>query len=326
LKKQITASDHKKRGKATRKDINVPTDSTTVILNNEDLLRKQVNNMTLHANAAYIHDQTQTAITLKGFEKAENGSITKNHRVIECINEEPNLSFMNINNSSNVELGPIVGYAQEPLLPLSKACAPLIDIVKNISFYVQIALDNTSELPPDGLTIDESAAIRLYTMEWKESHQSLYSMLNRTLKYSDRKQLKPYFKYMKLFITALAKLPCVPPSTIWRGVTKDISAEFPPGTSVTSWSFLSCTNELTVLENNLYLGNSGNRTLFSIEAINCRTIRAHSEFITEDEVLLLPGTQMIVQSQLMPASDLHIIHVKQIKPNEMLLESPFEGI
>jgi hypothetical protein len=282
--------------------------------------------MTLLANAADIHDQKRRAITLKVFENTQDASLTKSHRVVECITEESNSPFMNINNSSNVELGPIVGYAQEPLLPLSKACAPLIDIVKNISFYVQIALDNTPELPPDGLTIDESAAIRLYTMEWEESRQSLYSMLNRTLKYSDRKQLKPYFKYMKLFITALVKLPCVPPLTIWRGVTKDISTEFPPGTSVTWWSFISCTTELTVLENNLYLGKSGNRTLFSIEAINCRTIRAHSKFTTEDEVLLLPGTQMIVQSQFMPASDLHIIHLKQIKPNEMLLEPPFEGI
>jgi len=320
------ASDHKKREKATRKDINIPINSTTVLLNNQDLLRSQVNNMTLRANAADIHDQTQTAIPLKVFENTEDASLTKSRRVVEFITQESNSPFMNINNSSNLELGPIVGYAQEPLLPLSKACAPLIDIVKNISFYVQIALDNTPELPPDGLTIDESAAIRLYTMEWEESRQSLYSMLNRTLKYSDRKQLKPYFKYMKLFITALVKLPCVPPLTIWRGVTKDISTEFPPGTSVTWWSFLSCTTELTVLENNLYLGQSGNRTLFSIEAINCRTIRAYSEFTTEDEVLLLPGTQMIVQSQFMPASDLHIIHVKQIKPNEMLLEPPFEGI
>jgi hypothetical protein len=34
---------------------------------------------------------------------------------------------------------------------------------------------------------------------------------------------------------------------------------------------------------------------------------------------------MIVQSQLSPAPDLHIIHLKQVIPNEMLLELPFEG-
>ena len=73
------------------------------------------------------------------------------------------------------------------------------------------------------------------------------------------------------------------------------------------------------------LGNTGNRTLFSVEAINARTVRAHSHFVTEDELLLLPGTQMIVQSQFSPASELHIIHLKQVIPEETLLEPPFEG-
>ncbi|CAF4916861.1 unnamed protein product [Rotaria sp. Silwood2] len=76
----------------------------------------------------------------------------------------------------------------------------------------------------------------------------------------------------------------------------------------------------------MYLGNSGDRTLFSVEAINGRTIRNHSHFVTEDEILLLPGTYMIVQSQLNPAPDLHIIHLKQIIPKEVLLKPPFKGI
>jgi hypothetical protein len=35
---------------------------------------------------------------------------------------------------------------------------------------------------------------------------------------------------------------------------------------------------------------------------------------------------MIVQSQFSPAPELHIIHLKQIIPEETLLEPPFEGI
>jgi hypothetical protein len=158
--------------------------------------------------------------------------------------------------------------------------------------------------------MDESAAIRLYTIEWNEPHQSLYSMLNHTLKKADRENLRPYFKYLKLLLTALAKLPCVPQLTIWRGVNMDFSAEFPSGTSVTWWAFSSCTAALTVLENNVYLDNTGKRTLFSVEALNGRSIRAHSHFVTEDEILLLPGTRMIVISQLSPAQDLHVIHLK----------------
>ena len=75
----------------------------------------------------------------------------------------------------------------------------------------------------------------------------------------------------------------------------------------------------------MYLGNTGDRTLFSVEAINGRSVRGHSHFDTEDEILLLPGTHMIVQSQFSPAANLHVIHLKQVAPEEMLLEPPFEG-
>ncbi len=105
-----------------------------------------------------------------------------------------------------------------------------------------------------------------------------------------------------------------------------MSEAFPLGTLVTWWAFSSCTTALPILENNMYLGSTGARTLFSVEAINGRTVRAHSHFVTEDEIILLPGTRMVVQSKFSPAPDLNIIHLKQIIPEEMLLEPPFEGI
>lgn len=266
------------------------------------------------------------AIALKNFGNSAADPMTKNRRIVKATIETPNFVATNILNDVKANLGPIVGYASQSLLPLYKACAPLIGIVHEISFYVEIALDETSEQPPDGLTIDESAAIRLYTLEWEAPHHSLYRMLNYTLMSADRKELQPYFKYLKLLLTALAKLPCVPSQTVWRGVTRDLSAEFPPGTAVTWWAFSSCTTTLSILENNIYLGSTGNRTLFSVEAINGRRIRAHSHFDTEDEILLLPGTYMIVQSQFSPAPDLHVVHLKQVRPESMLLEPPFEGM
>lgn len=229
-------------------------------------------------------------------------------------------------NDIKTGIGPIIDYVDEPILPLVKACAPLNDLFYNLSAYVELSLNETPEEPFHGLTIDESAAIRLYTMEWEKPHRSLYSMLNYILKIGNREELRPYHKYLKLFLTGLVKLPCEKPLAVWRGVTKDLSSEFPPGTSVTWWSFSSCTTALTVLENQMYLGNVGERTLFSVEAINGRIIREHSHFVTEDEIVLLPGTQMVVQSQFSPAPDLHIIHLKQIIPEETLLAPPFAGI
>ncbi|CAF1125103.1 unnamed protein product [Adineta steineri] len=167
-----------------------------------------------------------------------DGSIIKKRRLVEDDIMGKKSMTSNIMNYIETNFDPLIEYAEEP---------PLENIIGDLSLYIKLVLDETPEQPPDGLTIDESAAI----------------------------PLRPYFKYLKLFLTALVKLPCVPRMTVWRGVTKNLTAEFPVGTQVTWWAFLSCTTEMTVLENELYLGNSGNRTLFSVETINGRIIRNH---------------------------------------------------
>ena len=286
----------------------------------------ELDGLHIHLAEEETLDLTQVVVVMEDSGNTPGESITNNRRLVDIFAEESNLAPIYVINDIEANLGPIVEYVDEPLLPLLETCAPLTHIIHNLLFYARLALNETLEQPPDGLTIDESAAIRLYTIEWEENQRSLYSMLNHTLKKDDREKLRPYFKYMKLFLTALAKLPCVPQLTIWRGVTKDISIQYPPDTMVIWWGFSSCTTSLPVLENNMYLCSTGERTLFSVEAINGRTVRAHSHFLTEDEILLLPGTQMIVLSQFSPAPDLHIIHLKQVIPKEVLLQSPFEGI
>ncbi|CAF4542000.1 unnamed protein product [Rotaria sp. Silwood1] len=222
-------------------------------------------------------------------------------------------------------LCPFIGYAQEPILPLTEACVPLTFIIPDMLTYVSMALAHTPDDPPDELTRDESASIYLYTMEWNNADRSFYSYLNHALKKGDQEELQPWFKYLKLFLTALVKVPCSTAQVVWRGVRKNATNEFPKGAQITWWAFSSTTKSLTVLENDLYLGTTGERTLFSIEVLNGKNIRAHSYFEDEEEILLLPGTFMEVQSLLNPAPDLHIIHLKQMIPERPLLEPPFEG-
>lgn len=226
-------------------------------------------------------------------------------------------------------LEPIFGYADEPLLSLEEACEPLLSIFPRLPKHIQIA-KRKSKKPADGLTQDESAAIRLYTMEWDaapdELYPSFYSYLNQILRSVDRTELRPWFRYLKLFLTALAKLPIQSRQTVWRGVRRDQSADYPEGAGITWWSFSSCTTSLRVLESDLYLGNSGTRTLFSIETFNARSISAHSNFTAEDEILLLPGTFLEVKSQFNPAPDLYVIHLVQKRPPYAMLEPPFEGL
>lgn len=63
-------------------------------------------------------------------------------------------------------LGPIVGYALDTPLSLLDACKPLVGIIDDILNYASAAMETTPTRPADGLTRDESASIRLYTMEW----------------------------------------------------------------------------------------------------------------------------------------------------------------
>ena len=73
------------------------------------------------------------------------------------INEEP---------IDSPVLDAIVDYADQESLSLYSACITLTEIVVDILSYASIAIDTTSKHPADDLTRDESASIRLYTMEW----------------------------------------------------------------------------------------------------------------------------------------------------------------
>ncbi len=77
------------------------------------------------------------------------------HFIVEQISY-PTSSYKNADKQDD----PVTEYSKEPLLPLAEACFPLNNIVFNLPTYVQLALDETPEHPPDGLTFDESAAIR----------------------------------------------------------------------------------------------------------------------------------------------------------------------
>jgi hypothetical protein len=119
-----------------------------------------------------------------------------NHRLVANIRDEPEQM-----------LKPISGYDREPLVSIEEACEPLEDILGNeLQQNIFIAKTNSTK-PKNGLTPDESASIHLYTMEWDERENSLYIVLNQTLRQADRMKLRPWFKYLKLFLTGFFKLP-----------------------------------------------------------------------------------------------------------------------
>ncbi|CAF5067622.1 unnamed protein product [Rotaria magnacalcarata] len=155
-------------------------------------------------------------------------------------------------------------------------------------------------------------------MQWEEPNVSLFTMLNKTLRSKRREPLRPWFRYLKLVLTALFKLPSLK-ATIWRGVQGNLTDQYDD--DQVWWGFSSCTESLNVTEQ--FVGKSGVRTLFTIECINGKAIRAHSHYKEESEILLLPGTYFRVMGKSNPAKDLYIIHLRETPAPRLYLEPPF---
>jgi hypothetical protein len=222
-------------------------------------------------------------------------------------------------------LSPIRGYEDKRLLPLPETIQPISEFFNDIEDYVYVALYN-SQNPVDGLTQDESASIHLYTMQF-HGGPSLYLLLNQSLRAKDREELKPWFSFLKLFLTALYKLPSQS-ERVWRGVRDvDLSSKYKKGTKLAWWGVSSCTTDIEVLESNQLMGNHGQRTLFSIDCFNGKSIANHSYFNDkEKEIILMPGSYFEVMGQLKPSSDLHIIQLKEIPPPITLVKPPFSKL
>ncbi|CAF1201476.1 unnamed protein product [Didymodactylos carnosus] len=216
---------------------------------------------------------------------------------------------------------PIKGYHDKPIVPLAEAIKPVEHLFEDLQDYVKLSLHNCKK-PAEGLTQDEAASIQLYTIEF-DGGPSLYQELNDALRAEKRENLKPWFSYLKLFLTALYKLPSKT-ETIFRGVKHvDLSDKYPTGFKFAWWGVSSCTTTVDVLKSEKFFGKSGKRTLLSISCINAKSITAHSYYSdTEKEVILMPGSYFEVVGHLDAANDLHIIQLKEIEPPYMLLKPP----
>lgn len=109
---------------------------------------------------------------------------------------------------------------------------------------------------------------------------------------------------------------------VWRGIPENLSSDYTKGDEFAWWALSSCTSSISVLESPLYVGTSGPRTMFSIETRSGKQIGEHSYYQNEDEILLPPGRYFKVIDKSSPASDLYIIHLREIRPPYKMLNEP----
>ncbi|CAF1468049.1 unnamed protein product [Adineta ricciae] len=232
--------------------------------------------------------------------------------------------IIDIPNQSNRNIESINGYQQEQLLSLEEACQPLHTILgTELQLYITVAKLNSKE-PKHGLTQDESACIYLYTMEWNQSENSLHVLLNRALVAIDGSQIQPWWKYLKLFFTAIFKLPYSEYHTVWHGVPKDVSEYYREGDEMTWWSLTSTTSSFDVLQSPMYLGREKVQTIFEIKTKYGKSIREHSHLENDEEILLLPGVVLKVMETSKQGDGIHIIRLHEVASyeNQQMDETP----
>ena len=228
------------------------------------------------------------------------------------------LRFAEFGALSKRMLAPIEGYDKMPVVSIKEAVQPLIDIVPNVLRNVFIVNQNCEE-PEDGLTPDESASIMLYTYESEPHEDSLYVILNTALRSEQRQKLKPWFSYLRLVLTGLARLPSER-RFVNRGVREDLRPQYPKGKSFIWWGFSSCTSSVDALECEQFFGKTGTRTLFQIDCYSGKDVKSHSFIQQEEEILLLPARQFVVKACLDSGNGLHIIQLQETEPEYPLLQ------
>jgi hypothetical protein len=212
----------------------------------------------------------------------------------------------------------VYGYHSQKLVSLEKALEAIVSEIDELPRYIKVAKRHCLYPSEHDLTRDESAAIYIYTMEWDES--SLYRVLNKALRDENRKALTIWFPYLKLFDTALDKLPTVKES-LWRGVPLDIGKKLTENQIITWWTVNSCSSSVKIIKN--FLGSNNNSTLFLIEAVNGKKVSGYTAYENEGEVILRIGTKFRVKSDPLEQSNgsyiVHLIEMDDDNDNDQPL-------
>jgi hypothetical protein len=203
-----------------------------------------------------------------------------------------------------------------PIVTLEQAVTPLIPLLPTILRYAHL-VKQKCEQPADGLTSDESAAIMLYSMAWQPLNECLYIALNIALRSMHRRTLEPWSLYLKLFITAVLRLP-FSELTVYRENSSDLSDQYKPNEKFTWWDFSLCATSIDQFQSSRPSSTRRTRTMFTIESHTIKDIRKHTYLPTDGSVLILPGTQFQVLACSSEDNDLKSIILREIQSSFLL--------
>ena len=175
------------------------------------------------------------------------------------------------------------------------------------------------KLKGDPLSADGIAYVMGYSDE--ATTPPLYADMNNKSYDKDRSLFTPYSQYMVGLVKHMKGIEVYPNHQVFRGVKVDLRDQYPQGRKVTWHGFCSTTKSAKVLENPLFCGEVGKRTIFAIQLTQgqAREISRYSLVESEDEILLPPGCKFEVQSVL-PQGDLTIIQLLEVASKDWVFD------
>ena len=170
------------------------------------------------------------------------------------------LRFVDVDPDEDLENeSPVYGVQDAEDMPLEEACTVAKAACGQLATWnLELALaaaaravkrlEKNGELAP--LLRDEARAVHVYTQE-----SLFYKELNKRLRLRERESLKPFFPYLKHFLTGLHRL-APEDDTVYRGVRLDLSAKYGKGNDLVWWAFSSATSTAVVLNTTYSSGQS----------------------------------------------------------------------
>jgi uracil DNA glycosylase len=198
---------------------------------------------------------------------------------------------------------PITGILAEPVRSLADATRDLERALPGLARLVAHTLGYADRQAAAGLSRDEIAALHLYTLA-----SAFYKQLNAALRAPDRRAITPYRAYLRLFLSALARLPRTN-TPLYRGVARDLRRDYAEGRVITWWGVSSCTPKIEVAR--AFLGANGRRVLFEVHAHRAVSIRRFSAYTQEEELVLAPGTPLRVDRVVDQAGGLSVVTLRE---------------
>ena len=213
--------------------------------------------------------------------------------------------FGNIGFSRKNRLKLIDGYENERLVSLEEALQPFDGKIDQLSYYIKEAKTKCRHPSEHNLTRDESAAIYIYTMKWRD--RCLYDHLEAAWNSEDPSKLKPWFRYLRLFKSALDKLPIVR-TEVWQGAYYDekIKEKLNTKPLILYTSMSSCSPSVNEIKDFLQKNPDARTILIGYGSVNGKSITGYTVG-TSREVIVMPGTNLGVAKYIVNDSNGSVI-------------------